>query len=128
MFMRAVLLSFLVLGAGCSTKANPNACCVSADDCAQAGLSSTTSCDQGLTCVNNQCIQQTCSTDGCTVDKPVCTVVTNVCDGCTTASDCTTDKPVGDTGTCRACVADADCESGACADDGTCVAESAIIY
>lgn len=153
MFMRAICLSFLILAAACSTKANPNACCVSADDCAQAGLQTTKGCDQGLTCLNNQCIEQTCSTDGCTPDKPVCDLVTNVCDGCTmasdcasypdqavcdtssggcvgcvTANDCPADKPVCDMYACRACVVDADCASGACGDNGQCLAESDLIY
>lgn len=152
MFMRFQLLSFAFLAA-CSTKANPNACCVSADDCAQAGLSSTKSCDQGLACVDNQCIQETCSTSGCMADKPVCNVVTNVCDGCTMATDCAnypgqavcdtssgacvacvaaadcpTATPVCDMNVCRACATDVDCASGACADDGSCVADTAIVY
>jgi len=147
------LFLVLMVGAAACTKANPNACCVNADDCKQAGLSSEKGCDQGLTCVDNQCIQQTCSTDGCMAEKPVCNVVTNVCDGCTdssqcasypgetvcdtssgacvgcvAASDCSTDKPVCDGGACRVCVADADCMSGACADDGTCVAPTSIVY
>jgi hypothetical protein len=65
--VKKLFLAFVLAAsiAGCSTKANPNACCVSADDCSQAGLSTVTACDQGLTCVNNQCLQETCATDGC---------------------------------------------------------------
>jgi hypothetical protein len=150
--VKRFMFALLVLG-GCSTKANPNACCVSADDCSQAGLSTVTACDQGLTCVNNQCLQETCATDGCTAALPVCSAVTNACEGCTdssqcasypgqtvcdtssgacvgcvAASDCPTDAPVCDNGGCRACIADSDCASGACADDGSCVDASEIVY
>jgi hypothetical protein len=87
------------------------------------------------------------------VTQPVCNVVTNACEGCTDSSqcasypgamvcdtmsggcvgcvgpsDCPTDKPVCDMNTCRACVADADCASGACGDNGECLAETALIY
>lgn len=152
MSMKWLLLVLVVAAAAC-TKANPNACCVNADDCKQVGLSSVKNCDQGLTCVDNQCIAQTCSTTSCMADKPVCNVVTNVCDGCTessqcasyagqnvcdttsgacvgcvASSDCPTEKPVCDTGACRPCAVDADCMSGACSDDGTCVSPSAIVY
>jgi hypothetical protein len=147
------LVLVVAVVAGCSTKANPNACCVSADDCKQAGLSDVKSCGQGLTCVNNQCLQETCSTDGCMITQPVCNVVSNVCEGCTDSSqcasyqgatvcdttsggcvgcvgpsDCPTDKPVCDMNTCRACVADADCASGACGDNGSCLDAGALIY
>lgn len=150
--VKRLMFALLVLG-GCSTKANPNACCVSADDCSQAGLESVTACGDGLTCVNNQCTQETCSTDGCSAATPVCNVVTNACDGCTDSSQCasylgqnvcdpssgacvgcvTTDDcpmatPVCDAGTCRACAVDSDCASGACADDGSCVDASEIVY
>jgi hypothetical protein len=150
--VKRLMFALLVLG-GCSTKANPNACCVSADDCSQAGLESVTACGDGLTCVNNQCTQETCSTDGCSAATPVCNVVTNACDvctdssqcasypgqtvcdtssgacvGCVTTADCPTATPVCDTGRCRACATDSDCPSGACADDGNCVPESEIVY
>lgn len=146
-------LLVLCLVAGCSTKANPNACCVSAEDCTQAGLGVVTACGQGLTCVNNQCLQETCATAGCTAAAPVCSAVTNACEGCTDSSqcasysaqsvcdtssgacvgcvmdtDCPVDKPVCDTTSCRACAIDADCASGGCADDGQCLAETDLIY
>lgn len=151
--MKKLLFAVALAATGACTKANPNACCVNADDCKQVGLSSVKNCDQGLTCVDNQCIAQTCSTTSCMADKPVCNVVTNVCDpctdssqcasypgatvcdkntggcvGCVMASDCSVDKPVCDNGSCRACTTDSDCTSGACADDGTCVSAAAIVY
>lgn len=151
--MGKLLFVLTVVLAACSTKANPNACCVSPDDCKQAGLSTMKSCDQGLTCVNNQCLQETCSTDGCMASLPVCSVITNVCEGCTdssqcasyagtnvcdtssgacvgcvSGSDCPTDKPVCDMGACRACVIDTDCASGACGDNGQCLADADLIF
>jgi hypothetical protein len=45
-----------------------------------------------------------------------------------TAADCSGTTPVCDGGGCRACRLDAECASGACGDDGACVAESAIVY
>jgi hypothetical protein len=150
--VKRLMFALLVLG-GCSTKANPNACCVSADDCSQAGLDTVTACDQGLTCVNNQCLQETCATDGCTAAMPVCSAVTNACEGCSDSSqcasydgatvcdtssgacvgcavnsDCPSDKPICDMNACRACEIDADCASGACGDNGQCLAESDLIY
>ena len=87
------------------------------------------------------------------MDKPVCNVVSNVCEGCTDASqcasyagttvcdmatgvcvgcvsdaDCPVDKPVCDSGGCRACSIDADCPSGACAEDGKCLDAATLVY
>jgi len=151
--MKKLLFVAAMAGMAACTKANPNACCVNAEDCKQVGLGSVKNCDQGLTCVDNECITQTCSTDSCMADRPVCNVVTNVCDpctdssqcasypgmsvcdtntgacvGCVTNSDCSVDTPVCDSGGCRACVADTDCTSGACADDGKCLDSASLVY
>jgi len=47
---------------------------------------------------------------------------------CRDANDCPADMPVCDVGTCRQCTENAECSSGACASDGTCVPESEIAF
>ncbi len=43
-------------------------------------------------------------------------------------SDCAVGAPVCDLGSCRACEKDAECSSGACGDNGSCLAEADIVY
>ena len=135
------------------TKKNPSLCCVDEADCNAVGLSEVKLCEAGLACVENQCILQSCETDSCSAATPLCNASTNVCEGCTDSSacmrfpdadvcdtatggcvdcvapaDCPADRPVCDANACRVCKLDSDCSSGACGDDGACVAESAIVY
>jgi hypothetical protein len=137
---------------GC-TKPNPAVCCLDAADCNEVGLSEVRQCTPGLACVEHQCEIPSCSMTGCMASTPVCNITTDVCEGCTdssqcskftdtdvcdtatggcvecvTASDCAAAAPVCDANACRACKLDSECASGACGDDGACVAESAIVY
>ncbi len=136
------------------TKPNPEVCCASTEDCASIGVSDETrDCATGLACESHECVVPTCSESGCSAAAPVCDLGAGVCGECSESSecsrfadagvcdtstgscvecvmdsDCTPDQPVCDTGACRACRLDSECPSGACADDGTCVAETSIVY
>lgn len=148
----AFLLSAFVASA-CGTKVNTDVCCIGAADCAQLGLEEERPCADGLTCVNNDCVATSCETEGCPVDQPVCNVVSGMCEGCADATDCMSDvatpvcdvesgvcvgcvtnadcsgtTPICDDTLCRGCTDDVDCDSGACGDDGSCVAEADIAY
>ncbi len=61
-------------------------------------------------------------------DAPVCDTMSGGCVQCVSTADCASATPVCDRGACRACNADSDCASGACAVDGTCVDPTSIIY
>ncbi len=150
--MRLAVALFALL-AGCS-KPNPEVCCLDESDCSSIGVTDgTRPCDTGLACVNHACVAPSCSTDGCGAEAPVCETTTDVCIGCSDESDCArfpdtglcdtdsgacveclgdsdcgADKPVCDSGACRICQADSECASGACGEDGTCVAEANIVY
>lgn len=135
------------------TKPNPAVCCLDEADCASIGVSDPErTCADGLACVDNACVVPSCSTDGCSAEAPVCDITLDVCTGCTgpadcdqfdtkvcdvdsgrcvecvTASECTGIAPVCDEGACRGCVLDSECDSGACGDNGACVAESEIVF
>src|SRR5690606_37567899 len=132
---------------------NPAVCCLDPADCEANGFHEVRSCAAGLACVDHQCVVPSCSTEGCEATAPVFNITTDVCEGCSessqctrfadtdvcdtasgacvdcvTAADCGADKPVCEANACRACKLDSDCPSGACGDDGACVAESAIVY
>ena len=58
----------------------------------------------------------------------VCYVESGACVECVGAADCDAATPVCDDLRCRGCALDSECPSGACADDGTCVAEADVVY
>jgi len=58
----------------------------------------------------------------------VCDMASGACVDCVTAMDCDAARPVCDAMACRTCRLDSECPSGACADDGTCVAEANVVY
>lgn len=153
----SIRLAFLVvvLAGGCSKTANPEVCCTDPVDCSSIGAEEDSrSCPTALACVNHECVVPDCSTQGCPMSAPVCSLETNACDGCTSNADCANfndqQRCLVDTGacvqcvtsndcgltlpvcsgnnTCRKCELDSECASGACADDGTCVLESGIVY
>ncbi|MFN0250108.1 MAG: choice-of-anchor Q domain-containing protein [Kofleriaceae bacterium] len=151
--MRVLVFAALVLG-GCSTTKNPNFCCLTGDDCLAAGASEVTPCSQGLACIENACVPSVCAMEGCTAAAPVCETSTDMCLGCVdasdcarfanlpvcdaagggacvecaTTSDCPANEPICDAKQCRACAADADCETRACGDDGGCIDENQIVF
>jgi hypothetical protein len=135
------------------TRANPAVCCLDEADCNANGFDGLQSCATGLACVDHQCVLPSCAMTGCMAAMPVCNITTDVCEGCSESSqcsrftdtdvcdtatgacvecvvgsDCSNLTPVCDANTCRACRLDAECGSGACDDDGSCVAESAVVY
>lgn len=61
-------------------------------------------------------------------DAPMCDPSNGACVECLQAGDCPTTEPICDAGTCRACRADSECASEACADEGSCVQEGEIVY
>ncbi len=151
--LRVGWLVLLFLGVAC-TKANPSVCCVDPTDCSSIGATEDVrACPTGLACIDHECVVAECSTQGCTAQAPVCNVATNVCEGCMgnpdclnnrdhpiceldtgscvqclTSFDCGITKPVCDGRTCRACERDSECTSGACGDDGLCIATASIVY
>lgn len=147
------LMLIAVVVSACGSKANSDVCCIGAADCAQFDLQEDRPCADGLTCVNNDCVATSCETEGCPLEQPVCNVVSGQCEGCAGPDDCLEDAatpvcnvdsgvcvgcvangdcsgttPICDDTQCRGCTDDVDCESGACGDDGACVAEGDIAY
>jgi hypothetical protein len=140
--MRNLTCLFLVLVVGCSTKANPNACEAASD------------CDPGLVCRGGQCIAEGCmDASDCDAAAPYCVAelcaaecsedaqcpgfggaandtfcVAGGCVECKASSDCDSTAPVCESGACRGCDSPEECASGACGDDGTCIAEADIAY
>ncbi|MDB4963299.1 MAG: hypothetical protein JWP01_3298 [Myxococcales bacterium] len=136
------------------TRENAAFCCTSPEDCAAKGVDEDIRpCADGLACVANSCVAASCASAGCAAAAPVCEVASDMCVGCSDSSDCarfagtgvcdpvssacvecsaSTDcdpaKPVCDGNACRACTRDSECPSGACADDGACVLENAVVY
>lgn len=152
-----VVLSRLFIGvlliAGCTTKPVPGICCIDPEGCMRIGSSEARPCSDGLACIDLQCMTPSCSAIGCSAEAPICDVTTDSCIGCSgpsdcsrfgeidvcdlrtgacvecvSSTDCTDVEPVCQEGACRGCQLDAECASGACGDDGICVAESSIVY
>ena len=148
-----MLVVSIALNASCKAP-NELFCCLTAEDCEANGVSGETRpCDEGLACKENACVAASCSTEGCTEAAPTCETATDTCVGCTDSaecsrfaetdvcdtssgscveclapSDCEADRPICDGGSCRGCQFDSECDSGACANDGTCAAEDAAVY
>lgn len=143
----------LAVNLAACTRPNPATCCLDQADCTANGFNEIRECAPGLACVNHECEVPKCSTTGCSADVPVCNITTDVCEGCTASgecsrfasspvcdpgtgqcvqcvggSDCSGTTPICDNQTCRGCRIDAECASGACGDDGACVAVTAILY
>lgn len=96
-----------VLLASCSTEKNPAFCCSDPEDCSRFGVTDEKrACADGLACVGHTCVSTSCET----------------------AADCDPAAPICDGQACRACRLDAECPSGACDDDGSCVGEEAVVY
>jgi hypothetical protein len=153
-WLLTMLMMTAALAAACSTKPVPGVCCLGPEDCGRLGLSEDRPCPQGQACVDLHCVVPACSIQGCAAEAPVCDVTADVCTGCSDAADCSrfgdTDvcnpqtgscveclaaadctaaaEPVCDGGACRGCRLDTECSSGACGEDGACVAEANIIY
>ncbi len=59
---------------------------------------------------------------------PYCDATSGGCVECTSSSECSGTTPICDNEVCRACRSDADCDTLACNNDGSCVPESAIVW
>lgn len=153
LWCRCVVAVPLILLAAC-TKPNPEVCCLDPDDCALIGVTDAErTCAEGLACVGHACVVPSCSSDGCSAEAPVCDITLDVCIGCTGPNDCDqfdtkvcdtesgscvqcvedldcelATAPVCDGNACRGCRLDSECASGACGDDGACVAEADALY
>ncbi|MBA3393298.1 MAG: hypothetical protein H0T89_11670 [Deltaproteobacteria bacterium] len=151
--MKAFLWMTIAITLGCKTP-NPERCCVDAADCASQGLDEEMrTCAEGLACVANECVVASCSTQGCAASAPVCDIASDICEGCSDAADCARfaseqvcdvgsgrclqcltpadcgpTTPVCDANACRGCSLDSECESGACGDDGACIAATSVVY
>jgi hypothetical protein len=106
MMKLCLLLVAAALTAACTTKPVPGVCCIGSEDCGRLGLSEDRPCLAGQVCVDLHCVEPSCSNQGCPDETPIC----------------------DNDGSCRGCRLDAECPSGACGDDGTCVAEADIVY
>ncbi len=158
MRMRTILVLILGLGAACGTKPNPEVCCTSVDQCAAIGVSDGLRpcggagqvCTPAGLCVASECDVNTDCTDAaspiciahecvakCVIDADCMDPAAAKCDSdgvcvaCVENAQCTTDTaPTCDATahTCRACAADADCDSGVCLEfSGECAATARLI-
>lgn len=149
-------LIFVVILAACSTRINPDICCVTDAQCNALGIDDPRPCNEpGQTCKSNACVAFEClSSTDCPADAPIC--ISNICvEACVTDDDCAglADRtycasdgecvacqsnnqcsgtaPVCDsmTRSCRACGTDSECSTGVCLEaEGSCAAESALIF
>ena len=153
--MRILLILGLLAG-GC-TKANPNSCCTTAEQCSAVGLKDVTACKSGNVCdPYGACVKPQCaaSTDCTSPDAPICLGGLCVakctadadCNGiasmpycasdgeCVACKDdmaCSGDTPICDAieRQCRACSLDSECASGVCLEEqGACADSSRIVY
>jgi hypothetical protein len=148
----------LAIATGCSTRANPDFCCVTPETCAAAGLiEELRPCGVGQACKAYGCVAAECATSadctsaaapaclrglcvaGCAADddcagiagRPRCDGADATCVGCTASDQCPSDRAICDAEvrTCRGCTADDQCASGVCIEaTGQCAAADAILY
>lgn len=124
----------LLCATACTTKRNPDVCCISNADCERLGGIPPTGCPDGFVCRNLLCEEATCtSSSDCPLEQPSCNTMTASCTACTSSADCARflDTPVCDTtsGGCRTCRLDTECASEVCdVDTGRCVEEAKVIY
>ena len=143
------------MAAAC-TKKNPDACCVDETDCAAIGLPVGSTCDDGLLCRGNRCVEVSCSVSAeCDLLAPYCVAEATCQPSCTSdaecpgfgqsvaeqfcdtgacvacragLNDCSAATPVCDVGACRGCREHSECASGVCTSDGSCALASNIAY
>jgi hypothetical protein len=154
--LHLLLVSVAAAVAGCTTKNNPDVCCVSAIDCERLGVDEPRPCEAGQACRNFGCVAAECATSADCTDPgaPVCVdqlcvaacredanctgaagplcAPDGACVGCLADDQCPASAPFCDAEdrACRGCEADAECASGVCVEaDGACVATTeAVVY
>lgn len=130
--VRITILAITVLG-GCGTKQNPQACCTDAVDCMNVGLPVGTTCDDGLLCRGNRCVEKTCAGAGeCDITAPYCVMTDEgrCSESCTADAQCpgfSQDDAsrfcvAGACVQCRAGMNDCPMDAPICSDAGACVA------
>jgi hypothetical protein len=139
---------------GCS-KRNPNACCLTAAECADVGFDEITPCLGVEVCIDGTCEEPNCTTSvDCTdPSQPFCVANTCVaaCEGndscidpalpfcasdgqcveCLDDTACGASAPIcaPESQSCRACIADAECASGICLGyEGVCLATPDAVF
>ncbi len=107
----------------CNTTTDVCDPCASSDDCSRFG--DTPVCET----TSGGCVQCLATPDcAALAATPVCEPASHTCVECVIASDCPGTKPVCDANACRAPCVDAECPSGAIAEDVGCVAEADVVY
>jgi hypothetical protein len=97
------------------TKTNPALCCTDEANCTSLGISDDHMCSDGLVCLGNQCIAETCaSSTDCNASQPFCNS-SQLCEAtCDTSSECpgfggSADQTICSSGACVQCVMSSDC-------------------
>ncbi|MFN0253350.1 MAG: choice-of-anchor Q domain-containing protein [Kofleriaceae bacterium] len=104
----------------CELTTNVCVGCRDSADCMQ--FADTPMCSE----LSGACVQ--CVDDMSCVDGR-CDLSSNSCVQCLLDADCPNQRPIcTEEGVCRGCIADSECSSGACTDDGQCAPESAVAY
>jgi parallel beta-helix repeat protein len=120
--MRSLVFAFVMVvgcgGGGGSEKSCETSpqCSTEAPYCSGEACSATCSGDTDCPGFGQSAADKFCTSGNCVacrVDMP---------------ADCTADKPICGDGECRRCERNSECASGACATDGSCVAETSIVY
>lgn len=145
---RALVLGLVLLGSACA-KPNPVACCTTAADCEAFGVPEGRSCEEGLACVNNTCIDVSCEANSdCAPPLPVCSPQRScvqcvgdtdcagtspfcrddTCVQCRTSVDCPDSACDAAMGVCAPCSDNAQCASGLCNADGTCTPVTSLVF
>lgn len=129
-------------GLACDHNTCVQADCQSDADCPSAHpacvLGLCADCSASRACAVNApvCIMDTSTCGPCTrpadcaafVSTPVCDTASGACVQCMTSDQCSGATPICDADACRGCRTDSECASGACAPNGSCVPESAIVW
>jgi hypothetical protein len=141
-----IVVALSAISAACGGgSATQNQLCKVSSDCVDPNLpfcvaGACHECENSASCSANApvCEPTTLACEACASDGECSAVAmknrcspTGACVGCINDSQCEPTTPVCDTAasTCRKCSADSECASGACnLDNGTCIAESAILY
>jgi len=111
---RLSIVLLLACAPAACTKPNPALCCTDAANCASLGISTDHMCTDGLVCIANSCVAETCSSNtDCNAQLPFC-ASTGLCEAaCETNAECPgfggSDDAICSNGSCVQCVMNSDC-------------------